>query len=201
MFGEAGKIEFIERAYDGAVPLMIQLTYVPMLVLGTETSLNLWAMLSSWMTGLALYFVSREYLNSYSLVVTLLFLSMPAVIFGSGNGQIEVKLAGFVLISCWAVAKGVQAKNLSFLLLGGYLAGFYMGSKYFGLIFVLSVAVVVLLNCRVKWTALFLAACALAGFQWYLWNGIHTGDPIFPMFFAFWAGRTSIGGTKNSMRS
>ena len=47
--------------------LTIQLTYVPMLVLGTETSLNLWAMLSSWMTGLALYFVSREYLNSSAL--------------------------------------------------------------------------------------------------------------------------------------
>jgi len=34
-------------------------------------------------------------------------------------------------------------------------------------------------------------AAIASGFQWYAWNALHTGDPVFPMFFE-WLGRDDV---------
>ena len=41
-------LNFIPRAIDGAVPLLVQMTYVPALALGGEGAATLWALVSGW---------------------------------------------------------------------------------------------------------------------------------------------------------
>ena len=43
-FINSGRIEFVPRAVDGAIPLLVQTTYIPPLSLGGELALTLWTM-------------------------------------------------------------------------------------------------------------------------------------------------------------
>ncbi len=196
-FIAAGEIFFIPQAWTGAVPLLTQMTYVPALALGGEGALTLWTMFSGWAAAGFLFVLCRRFLGlNWSLAVTLVFLTTPAVIYGGGSGQVEPKLALFVLAGAWAVARALETGRISYAVLAGFAAGFYAGSKYLGLLFIAAVALVVLFqggNLRrnlVSGLALGIAAFA-AGGQWYVWNAVHTGDPVFPMFFQ-WLGRDDL---------
>lgn len=193
-----GAISFIPQAWDGAVPLLTQLTYVPVLALGGETAMTLWTMLSGWAASAFLFVLSRHHLGlNWSLTVVLVFLTTPAVIYGGGSGQVEIRMALFAMAGAWAVARSLQTGNLSFAVLAGLGAGFYAGSKYLGLLFVAAAGLVILfqqggLKRGLAAGLVFGISAVAAGFQWYAWNTVHTGDPVFPALFQ-WLGRDDLG--------
>ncbi len=62
-FLQAGTLEFVPRAVDGAVPLLVQMTYVPVLGLGGEGALTLWTMVSEWAATALVFVVCRRRLD------------------------------------------------------------------------------------------------------------------------------------------
>ncbi|HEC91117.1 MAG TPA: hypothetical protein ENI55_05565 [Alphaproteobacteria bacterium] len=185
LFLQEGRIFFIPRAVDGAAPLLLQMTYGVALGLGGEKALTLWTMVSGWGTALLLFVLARNHMNrAWALAITLIWLTTPAVLYGGGAGQVEVRNAGFALLAVAALMRGHKAGWLRYAALAGLAAGLFMGSKYTGLLFA-AAAVGALLTLR-RWplqAVVFGAMALLAGFQWYLWNFLHTGDPVFPMLF------------------
>jgi len=184
-FIQAGEIFFVPRAIDGAVPLLVQMGYAPALALGGAQALTFWVMLSSWALYILVYGLARTRLSSaWSLAVTLAVATTPTVIYGSGSGQVEVRLALFVLLAAWAAARAIETKNVRYIVLCGMAAGLYGASKYVGLIFMTSTAVVIMMQPRwFRAGFIFSIAAVLSGGQWYLWNFLNTGDPVFPMLF------------------
>lgn len=184
-FLATGRIEFVPRAIDGAVPMLVNMTYVPALGLGGERALTLWTMLSSWCAAALVFALCRRHLPpEWSLAAALAFLTTPAVIFGAGNGQVEVRLVLFAVISAYAVALALKTGDWRFAVVAGLGAGFFIGAKYTGLLFTASAGTIIL--CQRQWLRhglVMAAAGALAGCQWYLWNWAHTGDPVFPMLY------------------
>jgi len=181
----AGKLEFIPRAIDGAIPLLIQMTYIPPLLLGGELSMTFWVMLTGWASVLTLFLITRCWLPlSFSLLTIILFMTTPAIQYGSGSGQVEVKIILFVFVALFAIAKAIKQDNLKYAAIAGLAIGFYLGSKYIGLLFALSCGITVLFQRRFLLHASILTFVALiAGYQWYFWNWLNTGDPVFPMLF------------------
>jgi len=192
---QAGKIEFIPTPLTGAAAFLIQLTYVPAVALGQELALTLWTMVTSWAAGALFFVLCRHYLSlNWSLALTILFLTTPAVIYGSGSGQVECRIALFVLLTAWATAKTLQSGQARYAVLAGLGAGFFMASKYTGLLFAGAAGLMVLLQRR--WLACGIAfgvAMFASGFQWYAWNAVHTGDPVFPALFQ-WLGSEDFEG-------
>lgn len=192
-FLEAGRFVFILRPGDGAIPYLTHMTYLPAMALGGELALTLWAMVSGWIPALLLFVLSRRHLDlNWSLAVVLVFMTMPAVIFGAGTGQIEVRMAMFAMVAAWATARTLETGRLNYAVLAGLAVGFYGGSKYLGLLFAVACGLTILAQRR--WLIhglVFTAIAVAAGFQWYAWNGIHTGDPFFPVFFQ-WLGRDDL---------
>lgn len=186
-FLETGGIFHILRPLDGAIPYLIQMSYIPVLSLGGEQAMTLWCMLSGWMATVLLYALSREHLSvNYALTVALLFLSAPAVVYGAGTGQIEIRMTLFALVAAWATARSLQTNRMAFTVLAGMMVGFYIGAKYIGLLFAVACGLIVLL--RKNWFrhgTVFTLVGILVGAQWYAWNAVHTGDPFFPVFFSF----------------
>ncbi|MCH7935552.1 MAG: glycosyltransferase family 39 protein [Proteobacteria bacterium] len=184
-FLEAGRIGFIYEPIVGAVPFGVQMTYVPALGLGGEKALTLWTMVSGWAAAVLLFVLCRRHIGlNWSLAVTLIFLTTPAVIYGGGTGQIEPRAALYVMISAWAVSRALETGRANYAVLAGLGAGFFAAAKYTGLLFI-AVSGPVLLFQR-RWLShgvLFGAAFLAAGFQWYAWNVLHTGDPVFPMLY------------------
>lgn len=184
-FLSEGGLFFVHRAVDGSIPLLIQMTYVPALALGGETALTLWTMVTGWMAPAALYLICRHFIDRrWSLISALILLTTPAVLFGAGSGQIEVRMSLFVLFCVMIIVDGWDRFDLGHAIAIGLAAGFLVGSKYTGLLLAASVVPAVLLVER-RFRPLLLAAAVgvLAGGQWYLWNWIHTGDPVYPMLF------------------
>lgn len=189
-FLEAGRIEFIFRAIEGAVPFGVQMTYVPALALGGEKALTLWAMVSGWAPGAVLFVFCRRHMGlNWSLAVTLIFLTTPAVVYGGGSGQVETRIALYVMVAAWATARALETGQSRYAVLAGLGCGFFAAAKYTGLLFASVAGVMVLFQRRwLMHGMVFGIALLAAGFQWYAWNGLHTGDPVFPMLFQ-WLGR------------
>lgn len=189
-FDFLGRLEFVPRAVDGAVPLLPQMTSIPVYGLGGETGLTLWACVSGWATAFLLYATSRRFLpNAWALALVLLLVTVPAYVYGASGGQVEVRLASFVVIAAFSLQAAMRTRLARHAALCGLAVGFFMASKYTGLLFAFACGFVMLGHRQ--WlrnaSVLTLVSCAV-GFQWYAWNAVHTGDPVFPMLFERLAG-------------
>ncbi len=187
LYLEAKGLFFIPRANDGAVPMLQQMTYMAALGMGGEQAMTMWCTLTSWGTAAAVYVTARQHVGTeWALATALAFLTIPAVIYGGGSGQVEARNAAFVLLSASAAVRARTNSDARYAALAGISAGFYAASKYPGLLFVAVAALPLLLHRR--WPALGAAyglAALAAGSQWYVWNAWNTGDPVFPMLYGW----------------
>lgn len=181
-FLAVGHLFPVPRAVDGAVPLLIQMTYIPPLALGGERAMTLWTMISSWGGFFLLYTLCRHWMaREWAMACTLVFATVPAVVYGAGSGQVEVRMAMLVLLAAAAVGRA-RTSSMNWAVIAGLAAGFLMGSKYTGLFPAFACGLVVMTGRRPLISSLVFASTAvIAGGQWYVWNAAHMGDPLFPM--------------------
>jgi len=186
----AGRIEFVPRALDGAVSLLVQMTYMPVLRLGGEMALMLWVFASGWVLVYAVYVMARRHLDgNWSLIVALVFATTPAIVYGAGTGQVETRNALFVVSAVLALTPRKQENALTWCFLAGLFAGFFVGGKYLGILFAAVGGIAVLWEKRrLGGGIVYGLGVLVAGSQWYVWNAVHIGDPVFPMFFE-WLGK------------
>jgi len=184
-FLAAGHLQFVPRAIDGAIPLLLHMTYLVALGIGGERALTLWVMLLGWVAAWLFYGLGRGVLDRrWALMLVVLFVTTPAVVYGSGSGQIELKLALFAMVAGLAVARAVRSGDWRFACLAGLAVGFYIGAKYTGLLFAAVCGLALLVQRR--WFmhgAVFGVVSLLVGSQWYLWNALNAGDPVFPLLY------------------
>lgn len=178
-----GQIEFVARAVSGAIPMLIQMTYAAGLATGGEVGLTLWTMITGWASGFLLYAFVRPHIpRCWALTLLIAYLSTPAVLYGGGSGQVEIRCAAFALACVVLVVAARRHNDYRLFALAGICAGYFIGAKFFGLAFAGAAGLFVLFHANgIKRALVFSAAAVLVGFQWYLWNWVHTGDPVFPM--------------------
>jgi hypothetical protein len=93
-------------------------------------------------------------------------------------------MAMFELGGALAAGRALGTGRMRHAALAGLLAGFAAASKYLGLLFVPCCALPLLFHRRWFFFGLAFGIAALAaGFQWYGWNALHSGDPFFPILF------------------
>jgi 4-amino-4-deoxy-L-arabinose transferase-like glycosyltransferase len=181
----AGHLVFVPRAGDGAIPLLLHMTYLVALGIGGELALTLWVMLLGWAAAWLFYALARLWLDRrWSLGLVVLFMTTPAVVFGGGSGQLELKLTLFALTAGFAIMRAIRSGDWRYACLAGLAAGDYIAAKYLGLVFAAACGSILMLQRR--WLlhgAVFAAAALAVGWQWYLWNALNSGDPVFPMLF------------------
>jgi hypothetical protein len=189
-FIAAGRLEFVPRALDGAMPLLIHMTYVPPLAIGGEQALTLWAMASGWAMIVLTYTTARRFVERpWALASALLLATTPAVVYVGGSGHMEARLAVFAVLAAIALSDAIETADHRFAAVAGLAAGFFAGAKYTGLFFGLACAIVLvglLLYRRRPWlrTAMVMAVAAtVAAVQPYVWNWVNSGDPLFPLFY------------------
>lgn len=181
-----GQIVFVPRAVDGAIPLLVQMTYLPALALGGERAMTLWASLSSLGCIALLAALARPHLGRvWTLAACAVAISWPAFVYGAPSGQIESKVVMYVLAAAWAANMAVRQGCIRHAALAGLAAGSFAAAKYTGLLLVAAVGLALLWPGR-RWLGRGLAfgvAVLVIAWQWYWWNWLHTSDPVFPMLF------------------
>ena len=202
-FADEGKIVFVPRALTGAIPLLMHMTYTIAAVIGkfswldVELMLMLWVLFTGWGGAITLFFLARRWLSpAWALSLALVYQTMPTFIYGAGSGQVEARLGLFVIAAIIVFITNYQSDKRGAMVLLGTFVGFYVASKYTGLIFAIAFGGTLFVTIFRRSTRnlviakdmfLFTATAVAAGGQWYLWNFIHTGDPVFPMLFR-WVG-------------
>jgi len=134
---------------------------------------------------IALYGIGRRWMTrEWSLALILVFQTTPSVIFGGGSGHMEVRTSLFMLIGAITVMDFIKKKNLNNLVVAALMAGFFMGSKYYGLYAATGIGIVSLFQRRrIKSSMIYVGIILIAGGQWYVWNWWHTGMPVFPSLY------------------
>lgn len=184
---EQGAPVFIPRAVDGAVPQLLHLTFAAAMALGdVQHSPGLWA----WATALLLpalaYATLRRWLSpALALAGALALATLPAMVYGAVSGQVEMRMALFVLVMAVAVAEAARSGRAGFAVIAGLAAGCVAGCKFTGVLMVAAagLTLMALAPRRVLLPILFGLAALAAGWEWYWWMWRHTGDPVFPMLW------------------
>ncbi|MBX9634039.1 MAG: hypothetical protein K2X44_03575, partial [Magnetospirillum sp.] len=199
---QTGGLVFEPRAVDGAIPQLLHVTYAMAMLLGGEQGLTLWCGLTGWLVVPLLLAAARPHVPlSWALAIAAVFVTLPAMLYGGGTGQAEPRTAAFALAATIAAAlarrqdQGLR-QALGWALLAGLFAGFYAGSKFPGLLLVATCGLALLCHRRgLGLAAVFSLAAAAMGFQWYFWNVLNSGDPVFPMLFHWGAVRDGLWNT------
>ena len=187
-FVETGGVFFQPVAFSGAIPLLVHMTYAAAISLGQELGLTLWVFVTAWGTAILLFAVVRRWISdAWAISLVLLFMTMPATVYGGGTGQVEVRLALFVIIAGVGLMELNAGKWWQPILLVGVGVGLFLGGKLTGVFFATAIGIVFLMlpGPRIKRLTLFCVLTVIFGGQWYAWNFVHTGDPLFPMLFDF----------------
>lgn len=186
------RIFAIPRAIDGVTQLLLQLTYGMAEGLGGREAVPLWTMITGWSTGALVYVLARRHVcRAWALAGVLMVMTAPAVIYAAGTGQVDIRTAAFALLAAYAAAVAVQSAgdrrtSYGWVIIAGLAAGFFIGSKMTGLIFA-TAAGLILISAHASLPRLFLYAvmALLAGCQWYIFNWVQTGDPIYPLLWQY----------------
>ncbi|MBO6518878.1 MAG: hypothetical protein JJ973_02450 [Rhodospirillales bacterium] len=180
----------IPRAIDGVTQLLQQITYGVALSLGGKPTVPVWAMMTGWALGGVFYVLARRHVSrAWAMAGTLVVLTTPAIVYAGGSGQVEVRAAAFALLGAYAAAVSVKTSDApsittGWILLAGAAVGFFIGAKLTGLIFAAAVGISLIGGQgTLRRMALFSAAAAVAGFQWYAFNWQQTGDPLYPLLW------------------
>jgi len=186
LFLQHGKLEFIPRAIDGAVPLLQQLGYGVALSLGGELTANLWLALTGWTVGAMTFIVSTRLITRpWALATTLLVLTTPAILYGAGTGQVETRAAAYVILATFSIYLAIKEDSLGFVWIAAIATGLFFGTKYTGLLLGFACGVILLLlsRSRIKHVTMFSVLALVIGAQWYAFNFYHSGDPVFPLLW------------------
>jgi hypothetical protein len=131
-------------------------------------------------------FCTRYYSKKIGIWSSLVWLSVPLVIYVSATAYIDTAQGLFVIISIYALINWMNNNKKEWLIISAISLGFLCGIKYTGLFFVLFCGLVVLLKCvkqkyymGIIWFSVLVTVTAL---PWYLYNYVYTGNPLFPFY-------------------
>jgi hypothetical protein len=207
---QQGRITFLRHNVYATFPALVEMLYLKAIVLSDSKMVGMagavciqlfFGMLAAVACGkLAFRFLEKR----AGLPAAVFFLSCPALILSVGRAHITLARC-FYLVLCmfsvmeWYFREHSEKEGIRWLAVGGVCGGFAVAVKYPAALFVcapLGLFVLatsfwkkedlkkVIVNCAV------FAGCALfAVLPWFLRNYLHTGNPVFPLFYNVFGGR------------
>ncbi len=173
-----------DRALTGYQPLLSHMIFIQYLILGGEDLLRFFILICNGVFFLTTYHFFRLKLNSkYSLISTLILITIPIYIYSSSNGNIEILSLIFVMaLLCYL--NNFKFRSKYFYLVPALLIGFYASSKLFGLL-LFGAFIVFLFIRKFNFYQIFgyIIVFLVVSFQWYFFIFIKTGSPFFPIFY------------------
>lgn len=174
--------------------LNINLLYVLALMIGDDVTTHFMHLMLGLLAALNLYCLAlrlSDAVTAYS--ATLLFLTLPIVTRLSASAYIDLGLACFTFAAIVCLARHGERRRPALMICAAFLFGIGLGSKYLALAYLLPVAVWAWYHSRsIRRTLLFLSIATIIGLPWYVYNAVHTGNPITPFageLFGVWPWR------------
>ena len=174
--------------------LNINLLYALALMIGDVVTTHFMHFMLGLLAALNLYCLARRLSNAITAFASaLLFLTLPTIAQLSASAYIDLGLACFTFaaITCLDHCRGNRRSAL--IVCAALLFGISLGSKYLALAYLPVMLVWAYFHSKsMRSTLLFLSISVIFGLPWYIYNAIHTGNPISPFageIFGYWPWR------------
>jgi 4-amino-4-deoxy-L-arabinose transferase-like glycosyltransferase len=198
---QAGRIVPYPGEAHGNFPLVVDMLYIPAILLGLEPAAKLIHLGFGVLLGLGVYLLARRLLGSPrgGWLALLVLATTPVIGTVGGYAHTDLGWTLFEFLAAYALLCWGIEKERRWLVLAGIFAGLGMGSKYLGLATLGALGIALLVqsgllarrlrtNC-VRWRDVFidglsfgLVALAVAA-PWYLKNWLWLGNPFYPSWF------------------
>lgn len=171
--------------------LNINLLYSLALMIGDDVTTHFVHFMLGLLAALNLYCLALRLSDAViAFAATLLFLTVPIVSRLSASAYIDLGLACFVFAAIVCIAYYRESRRQPLIICAALLFGIGLGSKYLALAYLLPMVVWAHYHLRsVRHTQLFLFIALFVGLPWYVYNAIHSGNPVSPFageFFGYW---------------
>ena len=175
-------------------PLNINLLYVLALMIGDDVTTHFMHLMLGLLAALNLYCLALRLSDAVTAFsATLLFLTLPIFTRLSASAYIDLGLACFTFAAIVCLARHGEKRRPALMICAAFLFGIGLGTKYLALGYLLPMAVWAWYHSRsIHRTLLFLSIASIVGLPWYVYNAIHTGNPISPFageLFGYWPWR------------
>lgn len=178
--------------YYSAMPMLTEVLYIPALLLGNEIAAKLIHFSFGVLTCVALYKLSRLFINKYySLISVLIFYSNLVIGWLSITAFADLSRTFFEVLSLYLFAKFYKSGEKSLLYKSGIILSFAIGAKLLSItsVFIYVVILLCLLNnkkIKAQDIILFIGITILIASPWFLFAYLSTGNPFFPLMSAYY---------------
>jgi hypothetical protein len=179
-------------------PFLTEMLYTLGLSLGSTSIAKLFHFSMYLGTASAIYALCRRHASPLvGKVGALVFMSAPIVIWESGVAYADVTTALYITLTVYAVLNWPRTGESRWLIVGGVMGGFALGTKALAAVPILVLCMWVLatsgLNHRwgrgLSLSLAFGAIALLVGSPWYVKSYVYTGNPVYPFLYNVFGGR------------
>lgn len=208
LYLEAHRIFYIPWMLHSNWPQNIEMLYTASFLLSNDSL----AQLVNWSFGLVvlltMYAFCKQYLNNgqISLLAGTILFSQPVWSQYIGTGNVEIGWAMFLMLSAYALWKGIEGKNSNSLWLSAVFCGVVAGSKILGLVWIFIFPLVVTYYFMknppissfskggLRWIwfktgGFYLLIALLFTSPWYIKSFIWTNNPVWPFMYNIFDGK------------
>lgn len=172
--------------YYSVMPKLIDLIYIPAVMLGNETYAKLIHFSLGLLSLVALFKLSREFFNEkISILSVLIFSSSLVFAWEMTTAYIDLGRTFFEIMSLWGFILWVKNKDSKMLMEAGVMLGLAISTKILSigsiLLFVpLIIYVSHSVNLKIKNSLIFILSSFLIPLPWFIFSFLETGNPFFP---------------------
>lgn len=178
--------------YYSGMPKLVEMIYTAVLFSGNETIPKLVSFSFGILTCVAIYKISRKYLNPfYSLLAVVLFYSNLVVGWQSITSYIDLPRTFFEVMAFWGVLNYLEKKEQKWLTESAVMTGLAVSTKLLALgsLFIIS-AMIILISLKleekpqkiIKKLSFFVLVSIMIPLPWFAFSYVHTGSIIYPFF-------------------
>ena len=189
-----GRLDICWENYAANRPLQLELFQAVAFDLRSASALI--QALFTWLTALAVAaLLWRRIGPTLALFGAALYLLDQSVLWRAAIHANENAMAFFTVVGLGALANHLEGRGKGWVVLGGALIGFSVGTYYIALLSVVATAGALLLAERLggkaqrrRWL-IFAVVCGLALAPWLLRNLVQLGNPVYPLLYHWFGGR------------
>ncbi len=190
---------YIEQRRFVTTPYLLQswfflgtdMNYLLAMLIADQTAAKLTHFVFWVLTWLAVFAFAKRALSwQAGLLSALLYATTPLVAWEASTAHVDVALACYTFMATVAVHGWLVERRLTWLIVGGLMAGFAISTKMNAIVFLVPLGIVVALYALRnggealgrRWLAplTFASVAALAAAPWPVLRYLETGNPVFP---------------------
>jgi hypothetical protein len=192
-FVEAHSLAPLYDLPQGNTHMLLQMLYVPCLMLGADSAAKLISLCFALMTAVALYAYARRFLNRQTgYLAALAFFGAGMVTQVATTARIDVTLAGLLFLATYAMTVYLEERSPKWLWLSAVLSGIAISVKLTGLLWVATLGCIYLAQTFYKASnierlrhmrlGVFYVLIVLAIVSpWLVKNYVYFRDPFYPL--------------------